>query len=274
MNHLKNPLNKAITGLAAFAMVLTLTYCDSPMEDSGTFRVFMHDEEGNYDAVNVEVQRIEVNNQEDEEEGWHTIAEPDQVYDLLEYTNGNMTVLGEAELEAGTYRQIRMILGENNSVTVDGETYDMMVPSGAQTGLKLNIDAEIETGMDYELILDFDADRSVVKQGEAPGESSYLLKPVIRAVSQAVSGNIEGEVDPHDSIERVYALDGDEEVTSAVPEEDSGYFMLMSLEEGTYDVQFVPEDGYEELVIEDVEVTAGESTDLETVEISEEDSDE
>lgn len=80
------------------------------------------------DAVNVFIEKVEVNNSQDTT-GWTTIAEPDKLFDLLELVNGAYTVLGEAQLPAGTYHQIRLILSQDgHSVEIGGDVYDMMVP--------------------------------------------------------------------------------------------------------------------------------------------------
>lgn len=273
MNLMSNRLSRALTGVAASAFLIGgLVSCDDGVfdaaEDTGTFRVIMHDAPGDFQEVNVDVQRIEVNREEDEETGWTTVGEPDEVYDLLELINGAQTVLGEEELEAGTYRQIRLILGDRNTVVIDDESYDMMVPSGQQTGVKLNIDAEIESGIEYNLLLDFDAKRSVVQRGQG----DYLLKPVIKATNEALTGNIDGTVEPADSRPWVYAIAGDDTLSTTRSEEDTGEFRLVGLEEGAYDVSFEPVEGYQSKTVEDVEVQVGETTDLETIEIDEDDS--
>ena len=65
--------------------------------DTGTMEVLLHDAPGNYDEVNVFVERVEVNNS-DNDEGWVELSSPQQSYDLLELTNGATEVLGSAEL--------------------------------------------------------------------------------------------------------------------------------------------------------------------------------
>ena len=257
--------------IASMLMLFTLNSCtDNPLssssDESGTFRVIMHDAPGDYQEVWVDIQRVEVNNEEDAEEGWVTISEPEQRYDLLELINGAHEVLGEEELEAGTYRQIRLILGDDNELVMDGDSYELDVPSGQQTGIKLNIDAEIEPGITYTLLLDFDAKRSIVKRGQT---QQYSLKPVIKATNEAVTGNIAGEVDPVEAHPWIYAIAGDDTLSTTRSDEETGEFLLYGMEEGTYDVSFEPQDGFDDQMIEDVDVEIGESTDLGTIEFEE-----
>ncbi|WP_069130151.1 sigma-70 family RNA polymerase sigma factor [Rhodohalobacter halophilus] len=129
--------------------------------------------------------------------------------------------------------------------------------------------AEINEGIVYTLLLDFDALRSVHKTGQSPA-IDYILKPVIRASNEALTGNIEGVVNPVEARAAVFAIAGEDTLSSTYADEESGYFMLVGLEEGSYNVSVNPrEEGYEETIIEDVSVTVGESTDLETVELNE-----
>lgn len=219
------------------------------------------------DAVNVFIERVEVN-KEGNEDGWVTLNEPQQEYDLLELTNGATTVIGSAELEAGTYQQIRLIVSQNgHSVVVDGNTHEMFVPSGAQTGIKLNINAEIEEDIEYVLLLDFDASRSVVKAGQNE-QRPYILKPVIKAKEKAITGNIEGTANPAEAKPVVYAIANSDTLASTVADTSDGSFRLIGLEEDTYDVFVEPRnDDYGEVTVSDLDVAVGETSEIGTVDL-------
>lgn len=263
-------------------LLVSVTACDlfeSSSKGEGTMKVMLHDNPGHYQEVWVDIQRVEVNNRLDAGSGWVVISEPQERYNLLELINGAQEVLGEAELEAGLYRQIRLILGDDNTIVVNDETYDLQTPSAQMTGLKLNINAEILEGSEYTLHLDFDVARSIVKKGHMHGQNqdsgsySYLLKPVIRAYAQTETGMIAGVVEPADSNPWIYAIAGEDTVTSTRGEENTGEFRLLGLPGDIYSVSVVPaaegyEEGYE-VVIDNVEVSAGEVTDLGTITLEE-----
>ncbi|MDG5767555.1 DUF4382 domain-containing protein [Balneolales bacterium ANBcel1] len=259
---------------AAFSLVLifAVASCDDSSTGTsagkGTLEVLMHDNPGNYQELWIDVQRVEVNNQMDEGTGWIVISEPQEQFNLLELVNGAQVLLGEAELDEGTYRQIRLILGDNNTLVVDDETYPLKTPSQQQTGLKLYVDAEIREGMTYSLHLDFDVARSVVKRGRGQHENPYLLKPVIRAYSQSETGIISGTVTPAESDPWVYAIAGEDTVSITRSEENTGEFRLLGLLAGTYTVTIEPvAQDFEATEISDVEVTAGEVKELGTIEL-------
>jgi len=269
MNTLNSIFNKTLAVILAIGMLAFAGCSIDSTPGMGTLEVKLHDAPADFDEVNIFIERVEVNNTTNEEEGWQVISEPNQQYNLLELTNGVFEVIGETELEEGFYPQIRLILSrDNNNVVVDGEVHDLFIPSGAQTGVKLNVDAEIEEGFTYTLLLDFDALRSVHKTGQSP-VLDYILKPVIRATNEAVTGNIGGVVNPIEARAAVFAIAGEDTLSSTYANEESGEFLLVGLEDGTYDVSVEPrEDGFGSEYLEDVEVTVGETTDLETIELT------
>ncbi|HKX12887.1 MAG TPA: DUF4382 domain-containing protein [bacterium] len=150
-----------------------------------------------YSAVYVTIAEIQVNQQGGEtESGWVTIAEPNRTYNLLDLTDGVVEGLGEGPLEAGSYNQIRMIIGTvaddgpnllchshpfaNYVIDADDqEIHELTVPSGEQTGLKIICagKCDVVENQTTELILDFDAAASVVVAGNS---GTYNLKPTIK----------------------------------------------------------------------------------------------
>ena len=257
---------------AALMLLFTLGACNQGLDNTGSFRVMLHDNPGDFDEVWIEVLRVEVNNLDDEGSGWTVISEPGESYDLLKLVNGNQAVLADTELEEGTYRQIRLILGNNNYVMTDGQQHGLMTPSAQQTGVKLNIDAEIVAGITYTLGLDFNVDQSIVKRGNAPVAQPYLLKPVIRAYAQAETGIISGVVNPYVEGTMVSTeVDGEE--VSAFVEEETGAFQLIGLPAETYDITVDAGEDYDPVTVEDIEVVAGETTDVGVIDLPEDGND-
>lgn len=236
----------------------------------GSLQIRLHDAPiDSADAVNVSIKQVEVN-KDGTPDGWSVISTPDQTYNLLDLANGAYEVLGDTTLEAGTYQQIRLILNDTgNNLVVGDQTYDLKVPSGSQTGIKLNVNAEIRDGIQYVLLLDFDASRSVVHAGNAQGGNKYLLKPVIKATNQAVTGNIAGVASPAESKPVVYAIADSDTLATTVADTTDGSFMLVGLKEGTYTVSLDPRnDSYQTKDTTGVMVTVDETNDLGTIQLS------
>lgn len=255
--------------LVVFSLVF-LASCGTDSDSSmGSLEVRMYDAPiDSADEVNVSVKQVEIN-KGSSEDGWSVISSPNETYNLLNLTNGAYTVLGDTTLPTGTYQQIRLVLNESgHNVVIDGEPYELKIPSGAQTGIKLNVDAQIEENITYELLLDFDASRSVKETGNSQA-NDYILRPVIKATNNAVTGAVAGVVDPAEAEPLVHAIQGSDTLSTTIADTANGEFELIGLKEGSYDISINPRnDDYETTDTTGVEVTVGETNDLGTIEVT------
>lgn len=131
------------------------------------------------------------------------IDESLKTIDLLTLQGSSSAPLLEGvEVPEGEYNQIRLHVnanfdGENDSYVVlnDGGTVELRVPSGSQSGLKVNTSLVISTtddAADSSYTIDFDLAKSVINP---KGQDGYLLKPTLRMVQDSLTGSIAGTVD-------------------------------------------------------------------------------
>ncbi len=183
-----------LRGAALSAVLLAAASgCGSSGADgTGKISVHLMDAPGDYQEVNVDVQEVQLNGPN----GWETIGTPDRVINLLDFTNGfTTTLVNEFGIEAGHYTQLRLVLGSRNTVLLEGEAEarPLKVPSGMQSGIKLNVNFDVEPGTTKDVFIDFDAHRSVfVHQAGASGQ--YILRPVVFCYDKLVTGSITGTV--------------------------------------------------------------------------------
>ncbi|HEX7345041.1 MAG TPA: DUF4382 domain-containing protein [bacterium] len=241
---------------------------DSSTSDGGgmgQIRMYVLDAPATYEAVNIVVTEVEVHQADaDSESGWWVVNDSTATYDLLELTNGANAILADEQLPAGHYTQIRLHLGAGSNVVVDGIPYDLEIPSGMQSGLKLNHPFDIEAGVLYELTLDFDAEQSI----NQTGTGQYMMNPVIRVVANAISGTVSGIIDPPSAQARVWTIAGTDTI-SAWADTSSGGFMLMAVPEGEYDVIITPNVvTYNDTTITGVVVEAQQNTNLGTIHLT------
>ena len=207
---------------------------------AGHLQILLTDGPANYDAVYIDVQQVAVNVSSDSttDSGWQTIPllRPG-IYNLLDFKNGIDTVLASADLPAGKLSQLRLILGDSNSVVVGGQSYPLKTPSGQQSGLKFNIDANLTGGIVYRLWIDFNAGRSIV----ATGNGKYILKPVIRTYADAIGGSIKGYVLPAAAKPEVWAVQGTDTLL-ALPDSTTGYYFFGGVNAGTWNLLFNAQD--------------------------------
>ena len=247
-------------------LIFSCSDSTSPDPDvQGQIKISMVDSPAGYNEVNIVVIRVEVHEADAESnDGWFVINNTTATYDLILLRNGASVVLGNHSLNAGHYTQIRLIIGTGSNVVVDGVTYPLEIPSGEQSGVKLNHQFEIQPGLLYELLLDFDAERSIV----LTGNGQYKLKPVIRLIPVVISGSISGKINPVSATGFVYAISGtDTALTIAEP--ITGSFMLMALLQQTYRVEvFSADPSYNDSTITNVVVVVQHNTDLGTISLS------
>ena len=262
---------KVSTVLAAITLaMLQISGCggggdSSSQSGNGTLKVSLTDApSGSYDAVNVTVSKVRVHQSASATEsdaGWTDITlSPAKKINLLNLTNGALEELGETPLAAGHYTQLRLVLVPNtvaplaNSVVLSGTTTEIALdtPSGVQSGIKLINQFDVAAGQRVDLVLDFDASKSVVKAGAS---GKYILKPVIKVIPTVLNG-IEGFVDISSlgSNVSVSAQQNGTVIGSTVPN-TQGYFRIARLAPGNYDVVLTA-DGRTTIVIASVPVAS------------------
>lgn len=214
------------------------------------------DAPGDYDAVFIDVEEVVIKYNGGQED--RVLGIEGGIYDLLELTAGVNVLLYNDEVPAGKISQIRLILGERNTIVVNGETLPLATPSAQQSGLKVQVHQTLEPGILYEFILDFDVDKSIVAQGNG----GYSLKPVIRATTVAESGAISGKVLPLGIRTMVTAINGSTEISSYTNLQ--GDFLLSGVPDGNYSVTVQPDIrlGIPAVTINNVAVIRGDVTNM------------
>ena len=258
---------KKLIFLAVFSVIFWMSCSDDssnvdPVSQNGRIKMYLVDSPSTLDSVIICVTRVEVHKSgSDSTSGWFVINDSTRYFDLLLLANGAAAVLGDTSLATGQYTQIRLIIGEGSYVIDQGVKHDLEIPSGSQTGIKLIHQFTIEAGKLYELILDFNVEKSII----ITGNGEYKLKPTIRVMPVVVSGSIAGQVLPLDAQPTIWTVYGTDTITTYT--DHQGFFKLMALYQGTYDVNITPLDTmlYRDTVITAVQVMANQETDIGTV---------
>lgn len=249
--------------MALLGMLLVLGCSDSANSPvGGTLKVNLVDGPGDFEAVWIEIARVEVHRAgEDSSSGWQVVRSIPGTYDLLQLRNGVSAVLVDGQLPPGEYTQMRLVLGAGCSVEVDGQSHELTVPSGMRSGLKLNHPFTIGDDAIHEVTLDFDASRSIHRTGNG----RYMLRPVIRAMAVVTSGSLRGVVLPGEARAAITAFAG-VDTFRAWADTTSGAYEFSYLPEGTYDLGFAATSGaYRDTMLFDVPVERLQTTVVDTV---------
>lgn len=256
---------------------------DKVINNTARVQLKLVDSPGDYLEVNVEIVDILYNNSENEE-GWISITPEGftpTIVDLTKLIAGNDFLLSDVIIPSGMLKQVRLVLGDKNTLVIEGEqegetaTTHLDTPSAQQSGLKLKLDTELEPGYSYTFILDWDVQKSIVKAGNS---GKYILKPVIRVNTEVNSGSIKGKVVggamEGEGVDRtvplknakvsVYTIDGTD-ITSTLTDEN-GNFIIRGLNQDDYKIKIEHIDyiNYESGIIS---VVVGEVSDTGTIEL-------
>ncbi|MDN3918770.1 DUF4382 domain-containing protein [Roseateles violae] len=215
----------------------------------GTLRAALTDAPScGYETVHVTVQKLRVHGSAtagENDSGWsELVLNPARRVDLLSLSNGVLEELGQMPLPAGRYNQLRLVLAENggaglpaNAVTpTGGASVALDTPSGQQSGIKLNAQIDVEAGKVADVVLDFDACKSVVRRGNS---GRYNLKPVITVLPRLsdAGARVIGYVDASlaNSGTRVSVQQGGVPIKATWPDAN-GRFVLYPLPAGSYEL--------------------------------------
>lgn len=131
---------------------------------------------GNVQAIWLDVVRVEACT----ESGCRVIGQGRRI-ELIELARGEGEGLADLYLPGGKIDQVRLILGEGSRVLVEGVEHPLMVPSGAQTGLKL-VGAWPQTGgLLARLRLRLELGKNLVLNPQG-----YRLKPTVKLRSAGI----------------------------------------------------------------------------------------
>ncbi|MEP7372483.1 MAG: DUF4382 domain-containing protein [Chitinophagaceae bacterium] len=255
-------------------------------------KIRLSDNPVSFDAVNVDIQRVEVfvvpdscrksGNDDDSDRtchhdrdgdrdrdhddcgAWDTLDIKAGIYNLLDLSNGADTLLASGFTIAGKIKKIRLTLGTENSVVIDSVSYPLDSWNDFNR-VTINVrgeDVDQINPSDLQLWLDFDAGRSIVKIRN----NHFVLKPFLRIWLPAQTASIKGKISPSDAGAVVSAIaDGDTLV--AIPH-GNGWFKIRGLRGSTADVFInATANGYQDTTLTAVSLVKGKETDIGTVEL-------
>jgi hypothetical protein len=164
--------------------LLTLTFmgifyaCTKGSAETGattTFKVNLTDNPLAAQEVNIDLKEVRVNFKDGSEE-WSVLPTNSGIYNLLDFRNGvDTTIATGSNITGNEVREIRLVLGTNNSIRINDVVHPLTIPSGSETGLKIKLGQNLRNGTD-EVTIDFDAALSV----HQTGDGTYILKPVLK----------------------------------------------------------------------------------------------
>lgn len=191
-----------------------------------------------------------------------------QRLDLLALQGGQAAVLvNNVVLPAGRYEWIRLLVDNQPNVRdsyimmMDGSECELRIPSGDESGLKMNRGFTLPADGSVALTVDFDLRKSIHAPPGQQGSGmnctqGFLMRPVLRLVQDSEVGAIAGTVDLSRRLDpacarMVYVFpDGQNAANSTTPDDYDGLgvepLVMVQADEvtGAYKATFLPRGNY------------------------------
>ncbi len=161
--------------IAAAIVISTVTFlaCKKDSHQS-TLSLRMTDFPGDWEEVNIDLKQIEVKFSDDSTQ-WQTLETNEGIYNLLGLQNGIDTLIAQGTFPSSyIVKEIRLIVGTENTIKTGGQVFPLTIPSGEETGLKIKVNKKLEATLET-ILIDFDAALSVKEEADG-----FKLRPVIR----------------------------------------------------------------------------------------------
>ncbi len=98
-------------------------------------------------------------------DGWVTIPFNDSLIDILQFSDTSI-LIGTVNMPFGTIDSAKLVLGNNNSITIAGTDFPLVLPDEDHDGIVIALNEHITPGHHhFKLVIDFDALASIIEDG-------------------------------------------------------------------------------------------------------------
>jgi len=215
-------------------------------------KVYLTDNPVNFQAVNINIQKVEVKIEVDssgfEREFWETLRIRPGFYNILNFRNGVDTLLAQGFVTTGEIKKLRITLGSGNTVVVDNVTYQLTLKK-PEVIIDIDDISEINSAS-FKIHIDFDACGSIIRISN----NQFELQPCIRTFDNDHDGRIEGKVLPKDA-KAIVSVTANGQTLIALPDDGDGEFKIRGIKAGSVNLEInATAGGYRDTVIKNIQV--------------------
>ncbi len=214
-----------------------------------------------FDSIFIDIQKVEVKVKDSTgAERWDSLTIRAGVYNILNFKNGLDTLLGVGFISNGMVEKVRITLGTNNAVVLNGVRIPIPVLSN-QNIIVININGDVDHIDNHhkKLWLDFDGHGSIKFHN-----GRWVLKLNIGHFSHHNSAELEGKIKPSQAFPvMILAINGTDTLR-AIPEHE-GKFKIRGIKSKTVNLIIKPSNGYKDSVINNIQIRQGDDTEIGTI---------
>jgi hypothetical protein len=218
---------------------------DGGTPSPGTFKAYLTDAPADYEALNIEILKVQAWHAAEENSGWVMLNNNARTVNILKFTNGldmELTPLNNLEVPEGRYTKLRLTFGENNTLVLNPAASAALGILGGGSGVfDLNfagsrevdvaIDEQVNKKQGAHVLVDFDATQSVYYD-----LNRFILRPSLSVVHNTTTG-VRGHVNGAETA-TVTLSDGALSYTTFI--NASGDFTLRGMESSVYELTVTP----------------------------------
>lgn len=240
--------------------------CTGPDESpKALVNIFLIDAPAQWDSVVVEIQGVELDFVPNGREGTlETVYFPyeleDKEINISQLVGGTVLQVGRKEMNLGLITGATLRLGSKNILFQGDKGYPLTLPEG-QTDYPAKINVDLQAGISYDLIVDFDLEKSIRQKSSS--QVSFDFKPTLRITSDIGNGDIQGTISPTTLKPAIYAIRGTDSISTHI--NSSGTF-IFRIPAGTYNLYVDPKNtGYNPTSIQNIVVEEKKRTNLDRI---------
>lgn len=211
-----------------------------------------------FDSIFIDIKRVEVKVKDSTgAERWDTLTIRAGVYNILRFRNGLDTLLASGYIPNGEIKKIRVTLGTNNYVMLNGVKIPLNLNSSdAVITIDVNGNVDRIGNRRFKIWLDFDGHGSIRFHN-----GRLELKLRLNHFCHSNSGEIEGEIKPSGALPATVTAIAGTDTLIAIPDND-GEFKIRGIKSNTATIIIKPSNGYKDSTINNIQIRRGDDTDL------------
>lgn len=221
--------------------------CSDEPSATGTLVIQLTDAPFPYDMIaiadlGVDGVEVHVRAMDGGQSGFHVLSDSSQVFSLLDLSNGVTAFLGEVELPVGEIDQLRLLVSSASVGLLDQRTFDLNVPSGESSGLKVFFDPPIHVVANEEtnVLIDVDASQSFRSIPASPARvdeiTGFQFHPVLRVSvtdnASILAGRVTASADDAPIRGATVSLWEDGSLVTSTATDLNGEWMMLGVEPG------------------------------------------
>ncbi|MCS4433744.1 DUF4382 domain-containing protein [Aquiflexum gelatinilyticum] len=204
--------------------------------------VFVIDAPGDFEEVWVEILGVEVKTtgtrgQDNANPIFFENVQSNKQVNLSSLILDKQFLVGRGELLVGAITELTLKLGTNHYVVIDGARIPLVIENIENQNPSLTVNYPLDPGISYDIFIDFEVFRSITASPNPA--NGFVLKPKLRSFTRVDTGEIAGSILPLKENAVVYAIQGQDTVSSTAIELSTGKFKLRGIL-GNHTVSIIP----------------------------------